>query len=162
MTESDVTDTDYWFTKIGSNASSENLPCAGFENKNSEGLCMDARGASTEPGTNVIQWYCTGDDNQGFTRVDRGGGWFELHFNHGEDICLDALIDEGNGDDVLLWDCHGDNNQQWSVADTLVGQIRNRQSNKCIDVEAQLTDPDTILHQWTCGSQNSQKWEIWP
>jgi len=66
---------------------------AAFELRNrhlgNSNLCLNVRGASKSNGAEVVQWSCdSSQNNQNWTRVEHGGGWFSLKNVH-SGKCLD-------------------------------------------------------------------------
>ncbi|MHC0432385.1 ricin-type beta-trefoil lectin domain protein [Streptomyces sp. O3] len=76
------------------------------------GTCVDANGASSRNGTDIIGWDCHGERNQGW--------WYDetaqsLHIEQSHDRCLD--VPEGTyteGAPLTLWNCHGGANQNFT------------------------------------------------
>ena len=67
-----------------------------------------------------------------------------------------------NGAAIQLWDYSGHPWQQWRFesvgSDTY--RIRNRFTDKCIDLALRGTVEGTLLHQWAPLSDHSQQWKL--
>ncbi|MDI5943383.1 RICIN domain-containing protein, partial [Micromonospora sp. DH15] len=73
--------------------------------------CLDASGAGTSNGTQVIIWDCHGGTNQQWN-VNANG----TITNAQSGLCLDAnAAGTANGTKLILWSCNGQQNQQWSL-----------------------------------------------
>jgi glucose/arabinose dehydrogenase len=118
------------------------------------GDCLDVAGVSTDPGTQVQIWDCTGGLNQSWTHTAAG----QLTvYSGGLRRCLDA---EGGGTSagtsVIIWTCHGGANQQWQHnAD---GTITSVQSGLCLDVNGGGTANGTAVLLWNCHGGANQRW----
>jgi hypothetical protein len=73
--------------------------------------CLDASGAGTANGTNVVIWDCNNQANQQWNLNSNG-----TITGAQSGLCLDANgAGTANGTKLILWSCHGGNNQQWSL-----------------------------------------------
>ncbi|WP_026923502.1 RICIN domain-containing protein [Glycomyces arizonensis] len=126
------------------------------------GLCLDDYDFGTEPGAEVRQWTCNGQDNQDWFLTDRGGGYVAIR-NSYSDLCLDDY-DFGTepGAEVRQWTCNGLDVQQWQVVDAGGGYSRlvNRHSGLCLDNYNWGTAPGSEIRQWTCNGQANQQWQL--
>ena len=65
---------------------------AAFELRNqhpgNQNLCLDVKGGSRDDGAEIVQWQCNNGNNQHWTRVEHGKGWFSLKNVH-SGKCLD-------------------------------------------------------------------------
>jgi poly(3-hydroxybutyrate) depolymerase len=74
-------------------------------------MCLDASGAGTSNGTQVIIWSCNGQPNQQWN-VNSGGTITGVQSG----LCLDAnSAGTTSGTKIILWSCNGQANQQWSL-----------------------------------------------
>lgn len=73
-----------------------------------------------------------------------------------------ANFNTENGAAIQLWDYSGHPWQQWRFeavgSDTY--RIRNRFTDKCIDLALRGTVEGTLLHQWSPVSDHSQQWKL--
>ncbi len=117
----------------------------GLDNK-----CLDAAGESSENGTHLILWECTGRENQNWYFTEKG----ELRGINNK--CVDAAGNsKKNGTQLILWDCNGGENQQWHFSDD--GQIQGM-GNKCFDMTGNVSDNGTKITLWKCHSKVNQQW----
>lgn len=75
-----------------------------------------------------------------------------------------ANFNTEDGAAIQLWDYSGHPWQQWrfeSVGEN-VYRIRNRFTDKCIDLALRGTVAGTYLHQWSPVSDHSQQWKLEP
>lgn len=73
-----------------------------------------------------------------------------------------ANFNTENGAAIQLWDYSGHPWQQWrfeSVGSDIY-RIRNRFTDKCIDLALRGTVEGTLLHQWSPISDRSQQWKL--
>lgn len=81
-------------------------------------------------------------------------------------LCLDADGATGsypNGTRVQQWSCHGGLNQQWQTERfrpwSRTFRLRNRTTDRCLDITAFGTAPRTKLQLWDCHANGwNQKW----
>lgn len=79
------------------------------------GKCLDIYGASSENGTNAVQWENNGGDNQQWQILDGGGGYYKLVARHSGQ-CLDVYGEsQRNGAQVAQWPDNGQDNQRWHL-----------------------------------------------
>ncbi len=78
-----------------------------------DGLCLDAAGAGTAPGTPAVTWDCTGRPNQRWTLNPNG-----TITGDQSGLCLDITDGRTPNGVVELWSCNGDANQRWSYRAT--------------------------------------------
>ena len=65
-----------------------------------------------------------------------------------------------DGGDVVQWTCGTGFNQQWQAQDAGGGYVKfvNRNSGKCLDVNAFSTANGGNVQQWTCTGGTNQQW----
>ncbi|WP_433047420.1 ricin-type beta-trefoil lectin domain protein [Dactylosporangium sp. CS-033363] len=115
------------------------------------GRCLDASGAGTANGTQLILWDCHGGTNQSWTRT--AAGELRLYGNK----CLDINANgTANGTKVQIWDCNGTTAQKFTF--NTDGTIVGAGSGKCIDVNASGTANGTIVQLYDCNGTGAQKW----
>jgi hypothetical protein len=120
--------------------------------------CLDVSGGSTDNGTPIIQWDCSGADNQAWN-LRPYGGYVEIVARNGK--CLDVSGEStDNGAAVIQWDCHQGNNQLWDTRRIGNGymQIINVNSGKCLDVSGASPDNGAYVIQWECYDAANQYW----
>jgi hypothetical protein len=132
--------------------------------KNS-GKCLDVTGASTAPGTPLLQWTCWGGDNQKFQFSPVQGG-FEITAKH-SGLQLDvtggpAAIQDGVR--IIQWPYWGGTNEIWQVTPTSDGyySITPLSSGKCLDVAGASVADGAPVIQWSCWGGDNQKWQLMP
>lgn len=115
-----------------------------------DGKCLDAAGESSENGTHLILWECTGHENQNWYFNEKG----ELRGINNK--CVDAEGNSSkNGTQLVLWDCNGGSNQQWNFSSD--GQIQGM-GNKCFDMTGNVSDNGTKITLWKCHGKGNQHW----
>ncbi|MCP2331358.1 RICIN domain-containing protein [Actinoalloteichus caeruleus] len=122
--------------------------------------CLDVADESTAEGHRVIQWECTGGNNQRWVSRDVGGGHVELVAWH-SGRCL--TVEGGSTSDggaVTQRACTGEPHQQWRAEDADAGHVRYvaRHSGLCLDVADESTANNATVHQWSCGTGPHQQW----
>ena len=122
---------------------------AGVLVNSNSGLCADATGGGSTPGTAIEQWTCNNGSNQVF--VFAADGTLHTQFsNVGTQGGSTAT-----GTNVVLQAYDGSASQQWSLqAD---GTIKNG-SGLVLDVPGSSTANGTGLIIWNPNGGNNQKW----
>jgi len=125
------------------------------------GKAMDAYGAQTGNGTQIIQWTYNGGNNQRWTLTDRGGGqWSIIGVQSGRCVDINAW-GTANGTKVQLWDYYGNNNQKYILTATDSGYYRLSPvhcQGSCLDVEGVSTADGAKVHLWQWLSGANQQW----
>jgi len=113
--------------------------------------CIGAADGSTENGTAVDLYACTGADTQSWTFPGDGtarvGG-----------KCLD--VQDGataDGAPVQLWTCNDSAAQQWVYQN---GDLVNPYADKCLDLSGNSSADFTTTQIWTCSGGSNQKWTL--
>lgn len=128
------------------------------------GKCLDVSGANPNKGANVIQWDCTGGNNQKWNVVSRGGDFYVLTALH-SNKCLDVnRADRANGANVQQWDCTGGDNQTWRITAEggNVFQLTARHSGKVLDVAGNNRAAGANVAQWDNHKGDNQRWIFTP
>jgi chitinase len=126
------------------------------------GRVVDVAGVSASNGADIHQWSYVGGNNQKWTAVDKGNGYWQLRAVHsGKCIDVDAW-GQNNGSNIIQWSCHDGGNQQFKLDDQGNGYVylRARHSNKCVDVSGVSTSNGASIHQWECVGQDNAKWKF--
>jgi hypothetical protein len=80
--------------------------------------------------------------------------------NNNTGKCLD--VPGGSTGDVQLWQytCNGTDAQKFTVPSGTFsfGEVRNKASNKCVDVQYSAVGNGTVIWQYTCNGTRAQKW----
>lgn len=91
------------------------------------GKYLDVRGSEYKPGTNVIAYRSTSNDNQRFNIVDRGDGLVSIHPKMAPELCLDVSGGESvAGAKVNLWTYNTKErqpNQHWTKCTNKDGTV---------------------------------------
>jgi hypothetical protein len=136
-------------------------PAGGMLQARHSSKCLDVQSASSSSGAAVIQWACSGGNNQQWTFEDAGGGWSRLKVAHSGQ-CLDLSSQStANGTTLMQAACNSNNSQQWVKEDMGSGyfRIKSRFSGLCVDVNAASTTDGASVIQWACGTGNNQQWK---
>jgi hypothetical protein len=131
-------------------------------NARHSGQCLDIAGASQNNGAHLIQWPCHYNQNQQWTSVAAGAGYYRLVVRH-SGKCLDVDgASQNNGAHLIQWPCHLGNNQQWRFVYLGNGYYRlvARHSGKCLDVDGASQNNGAHLIQWPCHLGNNQQWRF--
>lgn len=123
------------------------------------GKCLAVPQASTDNGTKLIQWTCTGNSEQQWhlEKVAGGNGDRYRVRNQNSNRCL-AIPQAGldNGTQAIQWTCSGSNDQIW-INDS-IGRLRNLNSDKCLAIPQANPAIGTGAVQWTCSTNTDQRW----
>ncbi len=125
------------------------------------GKAMDAYGAQTANGTQIIQWPYTGGNNQRWIVTHRGGGQYSI-IGVQSGRCVDINASgTANGTKVQLWDYWGGANQKYTFTATSSGYYRltpTHATGSCLDVEGVSTADGARVHLWQWLGGNNQQW----
>lgn len=115
------------------------------------GKCLDVEGANSADGTRVQLWDCTGVPQQRFELGADGS----IRGLGGK--CLEAADGASHdGNPIRMWSCNGGAHQSWR----LVGEIRNPQTNMCLDDPGLGNTNGSKVHMWMCHGGDNQRWEF--
>ncbi|UAC02182.1 RICIN domain-containing protein [Dactylosporangium vinaceum] len=115
------------------------------------GRCLDAYGAATANGTQVIIWDCHTGTNQSWTRTAAG----ELRLYGTK--CLDVNANgTANGTKIQIWDCNNTPAQKFTF--NTDGTVVGTGSGKCLDVNGGATANGTLVQLYQCNTSGAQKW----
>lgn len=116
---------------------------------NQAGRCLDILNYGVADNTPVQIWDCAGTTNQGWRLQNNG----LMISNTG--LCLQLTGNAaGDGTQVSVATCTGSPQQLWRLR----GEIRNKQSNKCLDDPLGGTANGSRLQVWTCLGNSHQQW----
>jgi glucuronoarabinoxylan endo-1,4-beta-xylanase len=122
---------------------------------------MDAFGANTTNGTQIIQWTYGGGNNQRWTVTDRGGGQYSI-IGVQSGRCVDiSNWGTANGTKVQLWDYFGGTNQKYTLTATSGGYYRitpTHATGSCLDVAGVSTADGALVQLWQWLNGNNQQW----
>jgi hypothetical protein len=123
------------------------------------GKAMDAYGARTGNGTQIIQWTYGGGSNQKWTLTNTGSGNYKIvGVQSGKSLDVGGT---SNGSKVQLYDYWGGSNQLFKFTATDSGYYRitpNSATGSCLDVEGVSTSNGAKVHLWQWGGGNNQQW----
>ena len=125
------------------------------------GKAMDAFGAQTANGTQIIQWTYGGGNNQRWTVTDRGSSQYSIiGVQSGRAIDINNGS-TANGAKVQLWDYWGGNMQKHTFTATSGGYYRItpvHATSSCLDVSGISTADGALVHLWQWLNGNNQQW----
>lgn len=126
------------------------------------GKAMDVPGASTTPGTTLIQWSASGAVNQRWIKTDAGDG--RVHLTSASSHLL-AEIGGGTtapGAHVTQWTDTGGDNQMWRIVDAGEGysKLVNARSGLLLSVEGQSLANGAQLVQLADTGHPTQLWKL--
>jgi endoglucanase len=125
------------------------------------GKAMDANGAGTANGTQIIQWTYGGGNNQRWTVTNRGNNQYSIVGVQSGRAVEVSNSSTANGAKVQLWDYLGANNQKYTFTATSGGYYRItpvHATGSCLDVSGVSTANGALVHLWTYGGGNNQQW----
>jgi endoglucanase len=124
---------------------------------------MDAFGANTTNGTQIIQWTYGGGNNQRWTVTNRGNNQYSIvGVQSGRAVEVSGGA-TGNGSKVQLWDYQGTAHQKFTATATSSGYYRvtpthSGASGTCLDVSGVSMDNGALVHLWQWLNANNQQW----
>ncbi|MFI6409588.1 RICIN domain-containing protein [Streptomyces sp. NPDC050548] len=120
----------------------------------SSGKCMDIRREDPALGAHVQQYDCTGTDNQLWTAVATGDGYYFL-VSKQSGLCMAQFAG-------VLWmlNCNGVTSQQWSAvaAGFEWNELHHRSSGQCAYVTG--TNNLSLVQLTPCSGSFSQHWQF--
>jgi hypothetical protein len=120
-------------------------------------LQLDVYGASTAPGTGVIDWWTNGGANQSWNFVSYGdGNTWEIQ-NRNSGFCL--ATDGVPGDQVFQEPCDLQPNQLWNATPQTNGTfftIQSKSSGLYLDVNSNSSWPGAIIDTWWWNGNSNQ------
>jgi endoglucanase len=125
------------------------------------GKAMDANGAGTANGTQIIQWAYGGGNNQRWTVTNRGNNQYSIVGVQSGRAVEVSNSSTANGAKVQLWDYLGANNQKYTFTATSGGYYRLtpvHATGSCLDVNGVSTSDGALVQLWTYGGGNNQQW----
>ena len=116
--------------------------------------CLDIAGASTSSGAKLIQWSCSGANNQRFQLVHAKDGSMRLYAAHsGKNIEVPGSSST-DGKPLEQATAVDSAAQYWKVMDAGNGlfQIYNQKNGKCMDIWGNATANGGTVAQFACKS----------
>lgn len=127
------------------------------------GKAMDAYGAQTGNGTQIIQWTYGGGNNQRWIVTNRGNNQYSI-IGVQSGRCIDVSNwGTANGTKVQLWDWLNGTNQKFTFTATSGGYYRltpTHATGSCLDVNGVSTADGALVQLWTYGGGNNQQWSF--
>jgi endoglucanase len=128
------------------------------------GKAMDAYGARTTNGTQIIQWGYGGGNNQKWTVTDTGGGIYKIiGVQSGRGIDVSGW-GTANGTKVQLWDYLGGSNQRFTFSPQSGGTnywIRpTHATGSALDVNGVSKADGALVQLWQWVGGNNQQWSF--
>ena len=129
------------------------------------GKAMDAYGAQTGNGTQIIQWTYGSGSNQKWTVTDTGSGNYKIiGVQSGKSLDIDySSGGTANGTKVELWDYWNGPSQQYTFAATDSGNYRitpNCATGSCLDVNGVSTSDGAKVQLWQWNGGANQQWSF--
>jgi len=126
------------------------------QSRSAPAYCMDASLDRTEEGHEAYIFRCHGHYNQRWTFTDGADGSSAVVAFDGR--CVDIRGRKVNdATPVQLWRCHYGANQQFEV--TPLGQIREKQSGKCLTIGKAAADRRPVYID-ECDGNPAQLWNV--
>lgn len=117
--------------------------------------CLDVSGSSKEPEAPIIQYSCTGGDNQNWAIKDRGDSVHDITAIHSGLDVFGASTEDAAA--IIQYPCNGQANQGFRITEMDgVLTITSANSAKCLDIEGgAVTDQAKVIH-YACSGQPNQ------
>ncbi len=132
-------------------------------NRNS-GKALDVYNLSTANGGDIVQWPRNNGNQQRWTFVDSGGGYYRIKSVHSGKVLDVYNWSTANSAEIVQWTDGNGANQQWRLQDTSNGYVTliNRHSGKALEVQgASTADAANIVQYDNWGGAN-QQWQLVP
>jgi hypothetical protein len=130
------------------------------------GKCLDVPASSPNPGTQLVQYQCSGGSNQQWNLSANDDGSFEItSVTNGMalDVAGEFLPD---GIPAVQWPYWGGPNEKWKLQRAGDGyyQLVAEHSGKCLDVAGgpDASADNTPVQQWSCWGGSNQQWQLVP
>jgi beta-glucanase (GH16 family) len=128
------------------------------------GLVMDVAHGDEANGTNILQYYNTGAENQQFIFTEISTGIYSL-INVKTGKCVDVEdVSTDNFANIHQWEYVGGRNQQFKIESTGNGyyKLRATHSNKIIEVGYASLDTNANINQYDDNNQLCGQWKLIP
>ena len=129
------------------------------------GKALDASGAGTANGTQLIQWTYGAAANQQWSISSVGNNLYSI-IGVGSGKCVDINgASTANGAKVQLWDYQGGSNQKFAFNPTTNGCYEispSHATGSCLDVNGVSTSDGATVQLWTYGGGQNQQWLVQP
>ncbi len=123
--------------------------------------CIGVASGSTADGGDVIQWSCTGVNDQKWN-LEKVTDGYRLKPAHAPTKCMDvAGASTSSGANILQWACGTGQNQVWNfvyIKDGAYQLMPKHASNMCADVSNAGMNDGADIVQWACNGFNNQLW----
>lgn len=126
--------------------------------------CLGVAAASLGNGAQLIQWSCSGTNEQKFRFEALGYGFHNIRPVHSGKCVAIGAASTANGATAKQWDCLGSTEQQFSVQKTANGYYRlvAKHSGKCLGVAQSSYNNGAEVVQWTCADIADQQFRLVP
>jgi hypothetical protein len=128
------------------------------------GKCLDVYNWSTADAGEVLQWTCTGGNNQRW-RVEQLADGTSRIINTNSDKALDVYnCGTADGTNIEQYTWWNNNCERWNLVATDSGWVRlvNPNSGKVADVANCNSADGTDVRLWTWLNNNCQQWSLQP
>jgi hypothetical protein len=78
-------------------------------------MALDVQGGSTTAGAPLIQWPSNNANNQQWSLVATGDGYYKLVNRNSGQLADDANNSQKAGTNIIQWPSNGAPNQEWSL-----------------------------------------------
>jgi hypothetical protein len=123
--------------------------------------CLDVPHSSLADSSTIIQFTCTGAQNQQW-RFVRKSGYYEISAVH-SGKCLDVpRSSQANRVELIQYRCGDTTNQRWRLTEVAGGthELQAMHSCKCVDVpESRVADEVEVI-QFKCTRATNQRWRL--
>jgi galactose oxidase len=120
----------------------------------SSGKCLNVNGASTAPGTPIIQWGCDGGANSSWTLSPLSNGNYHIVALHSGQCLNVPGSSQQSGAQLIQWPCQGPAslNDQWKInkVSSSTYQIVSASSGQCVNIAGNSLDWAAAVIQRPC------------
>ena len=130
------------------------------------GLCLDAEKNATHHGGKIIQYNCHQWDNQLLHFSLQKDGFFIIEFKHSGKVLEVKDGSHNNGEIIHQADKNYGDSQKWHIDIRDVAsdhgwtahiRLKNKRSNKCLEIRGASTNVGQEVIQWDCNEGNNQR-----
>ncbi|MEV5510049.1 RICIN domain-containing protein [Streptomyces orinoci] len=144
---------------ISSVAPASAAPTRFFMEVYSSHKCLEDHGWATGAGAKVDQWACVRQNNELWTRTQKGD-YFQFKNVH-SGMCLNV---SGNSKKkyahIIQWPCSSAGNEWWSAKEIGSGyyEFKSKSSGLCMNIAGNSGSNGALLIQYPCGTGFPNEW----
>lgn len=151
-------------TAVGTGSASAYVDVREIKPNHVSGKCLDIQGGSKANGAGLVQYDCTGQDNQKFV-FTKIGGLYEIKAKH-SNRCLDVQGGSTGSAQIIQYDCTGAKNQRFALSSDSYYGIQIDPANsfgQCFDVQGASKANSANVLSYTCSPlARHQRFDVTP